>query len=304
LYIGIDIGATYVKVAWAWAARGRVNTWVLSTADFRANGRWRALIALFPDPLRRACIQGRVRAVGVAVAGQVRAPGVLVESPNLPEWAGARVGVEARRAFGAPVRVENDAGMAAAGWVAADPRHRNAFVVTLGTGVGGAWVRDGCVFAQSWGGEGEIGHSPAIHGGRRCVCGRRGCTEAYAGGRAMLQRYRRSSGRVVRDLREMSVRAKSGDRAALAVYAEAGEALGTACAWVSNLIGVRHFVFTGGGARSWRWIRQPLRTAYLRQAFGWWANRTTFSTVRDAEFMGARGALAVAANRVKVGIVG
>lgn len=54
-------------------------------------------------------------------------------------------------------------------------------------GIGGAVVRDGEVVMGSHGFAGEIGHLSVAMDGPLCSCGRRGCLEAFAGRRALVE---------------------------------------------------------------------------------------------------------------------
>lgn len=54
-------------------------------------------------------------------------------------------------------------------------------------GIGGAIVRDGEVVAGSHGFAGEIGHVSVALDGPLCRCGRKGCLEAYAGRRSLVE---------------------------------------------------------------------------------------------------------------------
>ena len=54
-------------------------------------------------------------------------------------------------------------------------------------GIGGAIVRDGEVVTGSHGFAGEIGHISVSLDGPVCRCGRKGCLEAYAGRRALVE---------------------------------------------------------------------------------------------------------------------
>ena len=51
------------------------------------------------------------------------------------------------------------------------------FMVTLGTGVGGAYLVDKHILTGVNGALGEIGHMVIERNGRPCTCGRRGCLE-------------------------------------------------------------------------------------------------------------------------------
>ncbi|MFN3605245.1 MAG: ROK family protein [Leptonema sp. (in: bacteria)] len=50
-----------------------------------------------------------------------------------------------------------------------------------GTGIGGAIAFNGKIFSGNYGYAGEVGHMIIKINGRRCMCGRKGCLEAYIG---------------------------------------------------------------------------------------------------------------------------
>lgn len=77
----------------------------------------------------------------------------------------------------------NDATVAALGelQLGAARKHTSAYLITLGTGVGGGYAEDGSVVSGAHGAAGEIGHmliNP--HETVSCMCGRYGCLEQYA----------------------------------------------------------------------------------------------------------------------------
>jgi glucokinase len=49
---------------------------------------------------------------------------------------------------------------------------------------------DGSLYRGARYGAGEVGHMPVVGNGRACVCGLRGCLEAYTGGAALAARMR------------------------------------------------------------------------------------------------------------------
>src|SRR5690606_26106372 len=67
---------------------------------------------------------------------------------------------------------------------------RDAVVVTLGTGVGGAIIMDGELRRGRFGAAGEIGHYRMVPFGRRCARGNQGCWEQYASGRGLVAEAR------------------------------------------------------------------------------------------------------------------
>ncbi len=90
-------------------------------------------------------------------------------------------------AFDGPVHADNDARVAMAGemlWGAARGR-RNALMLTLGTGVGGAVVAEGKLLRGAGGVAGHVGHLTVVPDGPPCICGNHGCLETYFSARAI-----------------------------------------------------------------------------------------------------------------------
>lgn len=77
------------------------------------------------------------------------------------------------------------------------PRHANGIYVTISTGIGMGVVRAGRLDWENGFGDRELGHVQVESGAgaEDCLCGRRGCVEAYASGASIIRRYaERSSG--------------------------------------------------------------------------------------------------------------
>lgn len=94
---------------------------------------------------------------------------------------------ELEAAFGVPVFIENDCKVAALAeaLLGAGRGAESLFYATIGTGVGGGFVRGGRIAALHDGGEAEIGHLCAEVGGPLCGCGGLGCVEAICSGPGM-----------------------------------------------------------------------------------------------------------------------
>ncbi len=132
--------------------------------------------------------------IGVGLPGLVDRGGVLRFSPHLPAARGLDLRAHWPSRWPGP-RVVNDAAAAAraeGAWGAG--RGLDDFLfVALGTGIGGALVRDGVVRAGPRGFAGEYGHMVVDPGGVVCPCGGRGCWERYASA-AGLERFERAAG--------------------------------------------------------------------------------------------------------------
>jgi glucokinase len=181
LVAGVDVGGTNIEVGLVSADH---HVHARAKADTPTGGPTEVLdtIASLIDSLGQKPI-----AVGVGIPGVVD-QGRVLTVPNLQNWhehvdlvdeLGARVDL--------PVALGNDANVGLLGeWVAgAATGARNVLGLWMGTGIGGGLILDGRPYNGSHGAAGELGHMIIRQGGALCTCGRRGCTEAYAGRRSM-----------------------------------------------------------------------------------------------------------------------
>jgi glucokinase len=270
LALAIDIGGTKILVGLV-AADGRVVAQMQAPTPAREGpeaiiasiaGLAKSLLADCADPVRRC---------GVGTAGVVGEDGEIASATDhIRAWAGTRLRHRLAAALGMPVTVLNDvqaAGLAESVLGAARGK-RSALVVAIGTGVGGAIVRNGAVERGAAGIAGSIGHhlSP-LRQGRPCPCGATDHLEAYASGTAMQLEYQRRTGEALL-LRDMAARAAAGESAASAVLSEAAEVLGTVIGSANNLVDVEIIVVGGGVAELGEVLLGPARLAAGREALG------------------------------------
>lgn len=196
LAIGVDVGGTLLKLALC-TRDGEVlrsiRTETLAYQGYEAV--MQRIASLTRELIGDAKVPAEeIRGVGVGLAGRIdMQTGVAVMCPNLPEFLQVPVARPLEAALKLPVRVANDAGCAALGEVhfGAAKGSSDVVLLTLGTGVGGAVVRDGRLDRGSRGVLGEIGHAVIDVNGPECSCGQHGCLEAFAGRRAIEGRARR-----------------------------------------------------------------------------------------------------------------
>lgn len=126
--------------------------------------------------------------VGVGAAGLVDNQGTLHYGPNV----GRVREVDIRRGLlmrmpDMHVVIDNDATCAT--WsecrAGAGRGVAEMALVTLGTGIGAGIVAGGRIWRGRNGYAAEFGHMTVVNDGVECVCGKRGCWEAYASGRAL-----------------------------------------------------------------------------------------------------------------------
>ncbi|NHI17610.1 ROK family transcriptional regulator [Microbacterium excoecariae] len=128
---------------------------------------------------------GRVLGVGVGAPGVITAGGVVVSSPNLA-WYDLPLQERLADALGVPVRVANDANVAALAEHTLGGASDDVLVVRVGRGVGAGLVTNGSLVRGARDAAGEIGHvTVGTDGGPECVCGRSGCLESWLSVRAL-----------------------------------------------------------------------------------------------------------------------
>jgi glucokinase len=214
--------------------------------------------------------KGDVAGIGVGIAGQVDGEkGILLGAPNLSQ---ATVNLPMAKLltdrFGVPAALRNDVQIAAMGEAAfgAGKKIDDFLCVFVGTGVGGAIVRDGRLVRGAAGTAGEIGHLVIDANGRLCGCGGRGHLEAYASRtaitRSLLGDLHRGRASKIADLvgsakddepGGMAIRSgvlakavADGDELVVEAITEAGFYLGLGLASAINLLNPRRIILGGG----------------------------------------------------------
>jgi glucokinase len=136
---------------------------------------------------------GAFQSIGICAPGPLDPKtGVVLNPPNLPCWRDFPLAERIRAIYDVPVTVDNDANAAAlaeARWGAARG-FRYVFYATIGTGIGTGIVFDGRIYHGNTGSAGEGGHVSIDYRGPVCSCGKRGCIEILASGRAIGARAR------------------------------------------------------------------------------------------------------------------
>ncbi|OLR95092.1 ROK family transcriptional regulator [Actinokineospora bangkokensis] len=135
-------------------------------------------------------------AAGVSVPGVVRrSDGFVHEAPNL-QWTNVPLGERLGGALGCPIRVGNDAEIAALAehLRGAARGSTDAVYVSADVGVGGGVISDGSALRGTAGYVGELGHMVVNPRGRPCYCGSRGCWETEVGELALCRALRLPEG--------------------------------------------------------------------------------------------------------------
>jgi len=259
LYAGLDVGGTAVKFGLADPTGHIISSDQVPTVQGRE-----PLLELLADIVSNLSKSHPVAGVGVGTAGAVDfATGTVVgHSPNLAGWADTPVAALLRDKVKLRVTVDNDANCMALAEsrLGAGAGCSSVFFLTLGTGVGSAFVQEGRLWRGAHGMSGEFGHSSVVKDGRLCACGQRGHLEAYASATALVSRtvelarqglpslYAQVSVEAARVLgaREIFAAAAGGDAAAAQATSEAASYLACGIASAVNLLDPELVVLGGG----------------------------------------------------------
>jgi glucokinase len=253
LAIGVDIGGTKV-------AAGVVNEYGDLLARSVASTPTMELGPGAVEDVLVAAVQKlqdsrEVVAVGIGAAGLV-GDGRVLYCPHLP-LRGEPVAQRVSERVGLPVVLDNDANAAAVGESSFGAARGAAVAVcvNLGTGIGGAAVVGGHLLRGAHGLAGEFGHMTLVPGGLPCECGRRGCWEQYASGRALQRLLPGLSGS------EITAAAEAGDSAARSALAEVGRWLGLGLANLAAAYDPSLIVVGGGVSAAGDLLLDPARAA-------------------------------------------
>ncbi len=284
-WLALDFGGTKLSAALAVADQVAAHQWLTVQRRRLPPGATAATSWAMMRALADQALAGLApTAVGVSFGGPVDVlAGRVRRSHHVPGWDDFPLRDRAQAEWGVPAQIENDARAAALGeWcLGAGQGCESLLYVTVSTGVGGGWVVGGRLWPGADGLAGEIGHLTLQPDGPLCACGRRGCLEALAAGRAIARRARECvqadppGGQALLALvgghleavtaEHVAQAAAQGDALAGRVLSEAAQALGQGLGRALTLMNPQRVVLGGGvtkaGDRYWQRVRQTAAAA-------------------------------------------
>lgn len=198
-YVGIDLGGTFIKGGIV-DETGKILLVDKTPTEKEkgkdgADGVAKNIAALVQSLMERQGLKNTdVVGIGMGAPGMIDSQTGVVIYWNNMGWKDFALGEKLQALTGLPVKIANDANVAAIGEVkfGAARKFKSAVMITLGTGVGGGIVVDGKLVEGNKGAGAELGHSVIVFGGEQCTCGRKGCLEAYASATALIRDTKRA----------------------------------------------------------------------------------------------------------------
>ena len=246
--LGIDLGGTQIKCGLV--RDGQVLRW--GRCDTRLEEGYEAVVRRMARQAKTVLKEEAAAFVGIASPGLVDPRQGMVRYSNNFGWRDAPLAADLAAALGLPARIANDAQCAALGealYGAGRGVVRMA-MVTIGTGVGGGFVRDGKLETDGYGAMAYIfGHAIIAYDGKLCNCGRRGCLETYASASAVARRGAQVFAGE-KSVREIFALARAGDAVAQGVLREFVEYLTAGVVNIANILRPHRIVLGGGVSAS------------------------------------------------------
>jgi glucokinase len=313
--VGVDLGGTNVRAALV-DRQGRIleDERRPSLADGAAETTLAAIHDTVADVLGRHNVHARqVVGIGIGLPGIMDSEtGVVFWSPNFPAWKDVPVPPAVGTPLGLPTYILNDARTAALGELqfGAGRGARHMVMITLGTGIGGAFVVDGRLLLGPNGSIGEVGHMTIDPSGPRCGCGNFGCWEQWCARDAIVERALRlvERGRATAMLDQVSEpweitphliaeAAQEGDALAREVMDETAFYIGVGVANLINLMNPEIFVIGGGIAQAGDVLFQPLRRTVRARAVALQQQTARIVAAELGDNAGVMGAVVLALQR-------
>jgi N-acetylglucosamine repressor len=270
------------------------------------------LVRALAERILRLCrthaTTGECQGIGLVVPGMVdRQTGRVLNSPQLG-WKDVDIRDMLARETGLSVQIENAPIACALSQVWLGPRgarSRDFVYVTVSDGVGAGIVVNGEVVRGAGSTAGEFGHIPLDPDGPRCLCGSRGCWEAYTSNLATLSRYlgqefsAERSRRLLQEtglsIADLITQARTGDDKARAAIAETARYLGLGLAMIVNALNPSQIFLGGEITAAWDLIEPGVRAAITERALTATAAATPIIPEQVGGYPRLRGAMALVA---------
>lgn len=221
----------------------------LSIRDHDGTGAWLDPVFEIVDDLMAAS-SSSVRGIGLSVPGVIAPDGSsLVISVNMPAVRDVPVVEMLSERYHLPVYMEDSSRCMAIAerWFGQAQGTENFILVDMDIGIGLGIYSNGSVYYGTTRSSGEIGHTVVDRSGPPCYCGNRGCLEAMASGRILLEKASSVTwkGAPIDSFDGMRAAAAGGCGRIAELLREAGEYIGIAVANVINLFNPSLIVFAG-----------------------------------------------------------
>lgn len=239
--IGIDFEFPTIRIALANAKREIVGRRkILFKIDTQAEEVLARMLRELEHLLEEfSSVRSRIVGIGVGICGTIRkTEGRSLHITRIRGWEHVELQRILQEKFHLPVYVNNDVHLLALVEKKKYMREDNSDFVYIGirSGIGSAYMYQNKLMDGVQGNAGYIGHTVLNAEGPMCVCGNRGCLDAYAGELALNRRYQEltnSENESYYTMRDFMKLSRNGDAVSQKILKDAAFYLGIT---ISNLI--------------------------------------------------------------------
>lgn len=272
--IAIDIGGTHIRVA----AFEPNSTTPIAHQRARSMGNKPGVYDRLVHAVEKIW-QKNISAIGIASPGPLDPhTGVILATPNIPEWHNFPLAPNLSNHFGVPVYLDNDANMAGlAEWqYGAGKGHHDLVYLTISTGIGGGVISNDRLLQGFRGMGAELGHMIIDDNGPLCGCGKPGHIESFSSGPAIVryvkEQIQAGQSSTLQTQLELSARevadaALKGDGLAVSAFERAGHYLGIAVANYLAIFDPSILVFGGGVSQVGDLLFKPFKESLQKHVF-------------------------------------
>jgi glucokinase len=249
--IGIDLGGTRVKAVLVDDIGNVLHEVIVPTID--QQGQWK-------ESVKSAFNQLNINFTESELYVGLSAPGIPDKSNRCIQYMPGRLhGIEGfnwSEFLGREVFVINDAvaALSAETHFGAAKNCKNAIIITIGTGVGGALLINGAIYQGAFQKAGHIGHMSINVDGEPDICGMPGSLEEAIGNYSI---QKRSNGKFT-DTAELIEAMNNDDAFAKGIWIKSIKALAVAIASLGNILSPEKIILAGGITKAGSVLTDPL----------------------------------------------
>ncbi len=215
--------------------------------------------------------------------------------------------------FARPVFIDNDARVMALGeFVFGSARgKKHVLCLNAGSGIGLGVIVNGRLYQGKSGFAGEFGHIKMVDDGELCICGKRGCLETLASGKALENTARRQihNGKLTAirsmisspeeaDVNTIIKAAREGDQFSIDLLQNIGEYLGKGIAILIHIFNPEAIIIGGKMSRAGQFILDPIQQTLNRYTMMKVKNDTHITASALGEKAALLGATALAMENI------
>ena len=236
--------------------------------------------------------------IGISVPGRVDPESQrLILAPNL-KWGSYNIKSAIEKEMRLQVELTNAANacLLAELWSGKLDGIRNAVLITVVEGIGGAILANGQIVTSRSGLAGEFGHIPIDPTGPLCGCGQHGCWEVFASSNAALRYYAEiRPDAAPLGSHELIHMAEEEDPAAIAALTRQAACLGRGMRLVTAALAPEVILIAGDITTSWARFGPTIQAELEATMLA--GNAPQLGITNDGEFARLRGAAAVVLQR-------